>query len=188
MLEFLSGFKIILMKNFGGGIGGGIGVQIKGEIGQLAKDVGKAFADVPKQILEGPDQQKTDSQPANPNDQVGKALEQGQATQDPQQAQNQANYGWGASLKSQLGMSNQHQQVQNQLREIRRNSEMEMKQARDEKKHEEDQKKQQAEWEEEQKKKAEDQQKAQARKSGGMSKIQQMLGMGKGERKGTKGK
>ncbi len=177
--------------------GGGIGQQVKGEVGELLKDVGKGVADVPRQIIEGPAKQdagQTDvnEQPSagggqSQDDQVGKLLEQGQQVGDDTKAKRQAagdDYGWGTALKSQLGLGQSREQTQKRLAVVRRNLEEEMKRVRMQKQREEEQQKQAEEQQKEQVKEMKEEQKKESRKQ---TKISQMLGLGKGERRGAKG-
>lgn len=169
-----------------------IGKQVIGEIGELAKDVAKGVAEAPKQIIAGPPAKQnsngTESAPASqPADQEGVALEQGQALSDDaraklQQAQNTSGQGWGDAFKSQV-FGQKH--TQGRLAEIRRNLEREIQQVRQQKEREEEQQKQMEEQQGQMIKKQREEQKKEVHQQ---SKIQKILDLGKGERKGTKGK
>jgi len=165
--------------------GGGpsIGSQVIGELKGVAQDLGKGIADIPKQIIEGPNKQNIGNQESQ-TDHEGKALESGQQIGDDSQVKQQSSgQGFGDALKSQFGMK-PRQLAQKQLAQVRRNLEQEIKIERQKKEQQEVQKKQ---TEEKQEDYVKEQTKEQKRVSK-QSRIMQMLSMGKGERRGTKGK
>lgn len=178
------------MKAFNSSITG----QVIGELKQVGKDVGQAFADIPTQILEGP--AKVSS--AKPGDTEGKALESGTSStpasadeqtggSDPQQQQKQTSgQGWLDALSAQTAGKYRTQQ---KIANIRRNLEQEIEAERKKRQQKEEQRKQREEQEEQAKKQQTEQQKKQIQKQavsrgGGMGPGQ----FGKGETRGAKGK
>jgi len=169
-----------------------IGRQIVGEISQVAKDVAKGVASAPQQIIEGPAKQNSGVQESgvqnqSSGDTEGQALEAGQQLGDDAQAklkaaQNTSGQGWGDSFKSQV-FGQKH--TQRRLAEVRRNLDREIQQVHQQKEQEEQQQKQMEDQQQQMVKQQRDEQKKEVHKQ---SKIKQMLGLGKGERKGTKGK
>jgi len=170
--------------------GGGIGRQIMGEIGQVAKDVAKGVADAPRQLVEGPAKQSSNGNESSSSiqsgDTEGAALEAGQqlgdATQSQKQAQQTSGQGWGDAFKAQMIGE---KFTQRRIAEVRRNLEQEVKQIHQQNVRQAEQQKQQEEQQKEMVTKQQVEQKKEVQKQ---SKVQQILGMGKGERKGTKGK
>lgn len=166
--------------------GGSIGKQVAGELGELAKDVAKGMADAPKHIVSGSDKKSESSSTSSSGDQEGAALEAGQQIGDSSQAkqsqQQTTPKSWGDTFKSQIFGDNQKQK---RLTEVRRNLEQEVQRVRKQKEQAEEQQKQQEEQQQEMVKKQQQEQKKEGQKQ---SKIKQMLGLGKGERRGTKGK
>ena|SRR3989344_4785296 len=166
-----------MMNNLGGG---NIGQQIKGEMGELLKDVGKAVADIPRQMVEGP--AKT------PSGQVdeGKLLEQGQQIGDDSQVKKVMQQSRTSQGVSPGQLSDQQRDAQQRLKIIRRNLDQEVQGVRKRKEQEEEQQKQAEERQKEQVKQMKAEQKKEAARK--PSKVQQMLGLGKGERIVSKGK
>jgi hypothetical protein len=166
-----------------------IGGQVAGELKQLGKDIGKSLADIPSQILEDSAKQssnKSEPSATKPGDAEGKALETGRSSDDPTQAKKQtpqtSGQGWGDAFKAQI-FGQKH--TQRRLAQIRRNLDQEMERIRRQNEHQEQQQKHQEEQQKEMIKEHREEQKKETQKQ---SRIRQMLGLGKGERMGTKGK